>query len=256
MFTTRVRSPLRSKQPLVVFLALLWLGTSPLHASAEWYADLYGGATHTPRSDVTLIIRLPGGPADHVFHDVKWDDSATVGGRAGYWFETLPWLGVGLDVFHFGSNLSTQTVLLTIGMGPFPASGSSASAQLQAIDFSITAIAFDVVRLRWPLLTSAEFPKGQLQPYFTVGPALFVTRAKDTTNFTPFNQSVTDTSVGVKVGTGVAWQFFEHVALFGEYRFTHVSTEPTFFSAGSSIPVPLPANLNSHHLIDGASLRF
>src|SRR2546422_10693182 len=91
MFTTRVRSPLRSKQPLVVFLALLWLGTSPLHASAEWYADLYGGATHTPRSDVTLIIRLPSGPFDHVFHDVKWDDSASVGGRAGYWFETLPW---------------------------------------------------------------------------------------------------------------------------------------------------------------------
>jgi len=186
-----------------------------------------------------------------VFHDVKWDDSASVGGRAGYWFETVPWLGVGLDVFHFGSNLSTQTVLLTIS-----AIGFSGSAQLQAIDFSITAIAFDVVRLRWPLLTTAEFPKGQLQPYFTVGPALFITRAKDTTNFTPNNQSVTDTSVGVKVGTGVAWQFFEHVALFGEYRFTHVSTEPTFFSAISSIPVPLKTDLNSHHLIGGVSFRF
>ncbi len=251
MVTTRVRSPLRSKHPLIMFLALLWLGTSPLHASAEWYADLYGGATHTPRSDVTLIIRLPSGPFDHVFHDVKWDDSASVGGRAGYWFETVPWLGVGLDVFHFGSNLSTQTVLLTIS-----AIGFSGSAQLQAIDFSITAIAFDVVRLRWPLLTTAEFPKGQLQPYFTVGPALFITRAKDTTNFTPNNQSVTDTSVGVKVGTGVAWQFFEHVALFGEYRFTHVSTEPTFFSAISSIPVPLKTDLNSHHLIGGVSFRF
>ncbi len=142
-------------------------------------------------------------------------------------------------------------MLLTIS-----AIGFSGSAQLQAIDFSITAIAFDVVRLRWPLLTSAEFPKGQLQPYFTVGPALFMTRAKDTANFTPNNQSVTDTSVGVKVGTGVAWQFFEHVALFGEYRFTHVSTEPTFFSAISSIPVPLKTDLNSHHLIGGVSFRF
>src|SRR5438445_10782153 len=114
MFTTRVRSPLRSKQPLVVFLALLWLGTSPLHASAEWYADLYGGATHTPRSDVTLIIRLPSVPFDHVFHDVKWDDSASVGGRAGYWFETLTLLGVVLDEYVFVTKLDTQNVLLTV----------------------------------------------------------------------------------------------------------------------------------------------
>src|SRR2546428_12334402 len=147
MFTTRVRSPLRSNHPLVVFLALLRLGTYPLQASAEWYPELYGGATHPPRSDVTLIIRLPSGPFDHVFHDVKWDDSASVGGRAGYWSETLPWLGVGLDVFHFGSNLSTQTVLLTIS-----AIGFSGSGQLQAIDFSIHANAFHVVGRRGPFL--------------------------------------------------------------------------------------------------------
>src|SRR5712692_10578812 len=249
MLTTRVRSPLRNKQLLIAFLALLSLGTSPAHASAEWYADLYGGITHTPSSDVTLIIRLPSGPFDHVFHDVKWDDSASVGGRAGYWFETLPWLGVGLDVFHFGSNLSTQTVLLTIS-----AIGFSGSAQLQAIDFSITAVAFDVVRLRWPLLTSAEFPKGQLQPYFTVGPALFITQAKDTNNFIPSNQSVTDTSLGVKVGTGITWQLLTHVAFFGEYRFTHFSPQPTFFNA-SPIPiqVPLQTDLNARHLIAGIS---
>src|SRR5438309_2737813 len=117
-------------------------------------------------------------------------------------------------------------------------------------------MSFDLIRLRWPLLTSPEFPKDQRHPDFTDGPALCMTRAKDTTNFTPNNQSVTDTSVGVKVGTGVAWQFFEHVALFGEYRFTHVSTEPTFFSAISSIPVPLKTDLNSHHLIGGVSFRF
>ena len=218
--------------------------------SAEWFADLYGGAAGTPRSDVTLIIRLPGLSADHTLHSVKWDTSASFGGRGGYWFEALPWLGIGLDVFHFGSNISTQTVPITVV-------GMNTAAQLQAIDFSITAIAFDVVRLRWPLLTSAEFPKGQLQPYFTVGPALFITQAKDTNNFTPGNQSVTDTSPGVKVGTGVAWQFSTHVAIFGEYRFTHFSPQPTFFNA-SPIPiqVPLQTDLNSHHLIAGISFRF
>jgi len=241
---------LQIKQILAAFAALGWLVTSAPQASGEWFADLYGGATYTPRSDVTLVIQLPGLSADHTLHRVKWDTAPTFGGRAGYWFEALPWLGVGLDVFHLGSNISTQTVPITVV-------GINTTAQLQAIDFSITAIAFDVIRLRWPLLTSAEFPKGQLQPYFTVGPALFITQAKDTNNFIPSNQSVTDTSLGVKVGTGITWQLLTHVAFFGEYRFTHFSPQPTFFNA-SPIPiqVPLQTDLNSHHLIAGISFRF
>lgn len=120
---------------------------------------------------------------------------------------------------------------------PITVVGINTTAQLHAIDFSITAIAFDIVRLRWPLLTSAEFPKGQLQPHFTVGPALFLTQTKDTSNFTPGNQSVTDTTVGVKVGAGVAWELLQHLALFGEYRFTHFSPQPPLFNAS---PIPDP----------------
>ncbi len=82
--------PLRAKRILVAFGVLIWLTISALQASAEWFADLYGGATYTSKSDLTLIVRLPGLSADHLLHDVKWDTSASFGSHVGYWFEALP----------------------------------------------------------------------------------------------------------------------------------------------------------------------
>ena len=143
---------------------LLILLAAPAHA--EWYADIYGGAAYTPHSDMTLVVGSPSGPADHVFHDVKWNQSTELGMRAGYWFDSLPWYGVGLDAFHFDANAPGQAVDLTIG-------AATAPATLQAIDVSASVVAFDVVRLRYPLMASGEYPRGRLQPYASAGPALF-----------------------------------------------------------------------------------
>ncbi len=237
------------------WLRVLWsflafgMPTAVAPASAEWFADLYGGTAYTTRSDVTLVVRSPGAPADHTFQNVKWDSSLVGGGRAGYWFETVPWFGIGLDVFHFNSDISRQTVSLTIP-------GATVPAVLQPIDFSVTVIAFDIVRLRLPLMTSPEFPKGQLQPYMTVGPALFLSRVKNISNSELSTRAATDTSPGVKVGAGASWQFLKNVAVFGEYRFTHVRAEPILNSGLSSLRIPLQTDLNTHHLLAGISWRF
>ena len=61
----------------LVALMLLAVATP---ACAEWFADLYGGASHTPRSDVVLVVRPSGADADHTFHDLKWNASAAL-----YW---------------------------------------------------------------------------------------------------------------------------------------------------------------------------
>ena len=243
-----------SRQLVLFFLcaagaAEILLAGSP--ASAEWFADVYGGAAHTPRSDVTLTVNNPAStPADHVFHNVKWDDSLVYGGRVGYWFETIPWFGVGLDVFHFKADIPTQMVPLTVR-------GATVTATLQEIDFSITGLAFDVVRLRLPLLVSEERPRGRLQPYLTIGPALFFTRAQNTTNSELIiNQKATDTALGFKVGTGASWQIHKYVAVFGEYRFTHFRAEPVFTSSSSGIPIPLGSDINTHQLLAGISFRY
>src|SRR2546426_2842890 len=73
----------RSFHRLILGLVgLAWFLMTAPPAAAEWFADLYGGAAGTERSDVTLVVNPPSGPANHTFHNVKWDISATVGGRA------------------------------------------------------------------------------------------------------------------------------------------------------------------------------
>ena len=104
------------------------------------------------------------------------------------------------------------------------------------------------------MLPSKGFPRGRLQPYFTLGPAIFIAEAKDSGNFTPAQQSDTDATVGVKLGVGAAWRLLANVAVFGEYRFTHFSPRWSFANGGAL--GTLEADINTHHLLFGVSYRF
>lgn len=209
---------------------------------AEWYADLYGGGAFTTKHNTESA--LPGFTV--TTHDVRFDTSGTVGGRAGVWVDQLPWLGVGVDVFYFHPTVGGgQTLEIT-------APGLNGTTTIQTVNISVLGVGFDVLRLRLPLLQGEDFPQGRLQPYLTAGPALFWTRAKDTTNLAPpANQSNTDMSVGVKVGAGTSYQLTPLIGLFGEYRFTHFEAQHEF--AG---PVQLSETFNTHHVIGGLSFRF
>jgi opacity protein-like surface antigen len=226
---------------------LLILLAAPAHA--EWYADIYGGAAYTPHSDMTLVVGSASGPADHVFHDVKWNQSTELGMRAGYWFDSLPWYGIGLDAFHFDANAPGQTVDLTI-------SGATAPATLQAIDVSASVVAFDVVRLRYPLMASGEYPRGRLQPYASAGPALFRVRVTNKANGELTTQPASDTSLGYKMAAGLSWQFTPRIGLFGEYRYTHAHAEADLQGTITGARVPTRFDLDTHHLVAGLSLRF
>jgi opacity protein-like surface antigen len=114
-------------------------------------------------------------------------------------------------------------------------------------------IGFDAL-LRAPLLKSPEFPNGRLQPYLRVGPALFVANANDSFNFDPSNQSDSDTSVGFKLGTGVAWLFTKNIGVFGEYRYLHFTPEFTFRDDGTTANVS--TSINTHSLLVGVTFRF
>lgn len=228
-------------------LALLFTAATPVFA--EGFADLYGGVSHTPRSDLTFVVRPAGRSSDHTFRDVKWDPSVVFGARAGYWLEAAPWYGVALDVFRFNANIPTQTENSTIV-------GVSGPATLGAIDIAVTVIALDLARLRYPMMVSSEYSKGRLQPYLTAGPALFRIKATNKGNGELTSQPGTDSAIGYKLGAGLSWQLTKVAALFGEYRYTHVRAEPVLDSSLSSLRVPLQFDLNTHHLVAGASFSF
>lgn len=229
---------------VMTFLAVLHV---PI-ASAEWYADLYGGGSFTQKSTVEQVSSLG---VTVKYGDTEFNPSGTVGGRAGYWFDQLPYFGMGLDVFWFQPSIDRQNVRFTSSVGV------SGTANLQEFSVRTVGVGFDILRLRMPLMTSEQFPHGQLQPYVSVGPAVFFTRLKDTNNFAPNNQSVSDTSLGVKVGTGVNFQVTKLIGLFGEYRFTHFKADGTL--ADTTPPASqetVRSTFNTHHFIVGISFRF
>ena len=215
-------------------------------ARAEWDLGLYAGASHTPKSDMTMGIGSPSGPADHTFHDVKWDPSAEFGMRAGYWFG---WYGVGLDVFRFDADIPTQNVNLTI-------QGTTSMAALQAIDVAVTAVALDLVRLRYRAFVDERNPNGLLQPYLTAGPAFFRTAMTNRGNGELTTKTGTDTTAGYKLGAGIAWQMLPSTALFAEYRYTHFHTEPNLQGNITGANVPVRFDLNTHHAVIGVSIGF
>ena len=240
------------RKPLVtVFILVICLTAVTVPASAELFGDLFVGPAFTQDDDLTLKGTAAGTVG---IKPIRFDNAVSFGGRIGYWLESVPYVGFDLDVSHFRPDIKKGSVTACVPIF-FP---SCAPATVLSTDLQVTGISFDAM-FRLPLLTSKEFPKGQLQPYLTVGPTVFVTHAEDSGNFTrnglQFKQDDTNTTVGVKAGAGLAWQFHRNIALFGEYRFTHVSPSfslhDDFFGKFDE-----KTTLNTHRVVFGVSFRL
>lgn len=249
-----------------------WTATlvSATPATAEWFFDVYGGGGFIENNDVKLrknysVVNNLGSASLRLratLRDVKADDFTTAGGRFGYWSEAFPYLGVGLDLFLFDLDVPRQrvkadanaTLDVRVDHRTFHIDqGIRLPVRLPSVTFptTVVGVAPDVL-FRYPLLRDAQFPKGRLQPYFSVAPAFL------------FTDTDLDFELGVKVGTGLSWQFHKNVAVFTEYRFTHFSPEVERGSfrisqSGLSTRIRNPrieTDINTHHILAGISFRF
>ncbi len=229
-------------------LASSVLGDRP--ASAEWFADLYAGTSFTQKSDLKLNDQ---GIGPGTYEDVEFDRSLAWGGRAGRYFDSVPFLGVGLDFFRFYPYLGPQSVQLR---GCFyPGGCGSGRGGTGSFDVETTALSVDLM-LRLPLLKTADVPQGRVQPYLVAGPPVFMTTItpRHTRSFRN-HDSDTDFSFGYKLAGGVAVQVYRNLALFGEYRFTHVSPEVELRDASNG-RTTLRADLDTHSALFGISARW
>ena len=114
--------------PLLSALAALALTAVP--ASAEWALELLAGGAFSRAQDVG--DKFAGTKFE--FKDVNFKNSFSIGGRVGYWFESLPYLGMALDVSHFRAEIDKQTVVVCSGfcVGGLP---------VAHLDFKITGVA-------------------------------------------------------------------------------------------------------------------
>ena len=233
---------------VAAILASVVLGDRP--AAAEWFADLYAGLSFTQKSDLKLNDQ---GIGPGTYEDVEFDRSLAWGGRAGRFFDTVPFLGLGLDFFRYYPYLGPQSVQLR---GCFyPGGCGSGRGGTGSFDVETTAVSVDLM-LRLPLLKTEDAPQGRVQPYLAAGPPLFMTTItpRHTRSFRN-HDSDTDFSFGYKLAGGVAVQVVKNLALFGEYRFTHVSPEVELRDA-SDRKTTLRADLDTHSALFGLSARW
>jgi hypothetical protein len=127
-------------------------------------------------------------------HDERSDPSTAERGPAA-WSSVGRRLGLGLDV------------------GPLHVMDPGATVSLD-------------LRVGWPPAGGAEPEDGRgLQPYLTVGPALFIAEPADAESLLG-PQSDPTLTLGFKAGAGVSWRLDRGALLFGEYRLTRGSAGP------------------------------
>ena len=229
----------------VVLLATLGLGAAP--ARAELAIDIFGGVSWTKSTDVAVDgIDNTNVSVKGVFKDVELDPGFTVGGRIGYWFESLPFLGLGLDGFYFSLPVPAQTVDSTVNVSGKifnkPISTTS-SGRVHLSSFELPSAGFSPqLMLRWPLFTSNDLPKGRLQPYVGVGPAWAVTIDTDKAALI----------LGGLVRGGVSFQLFSHLSLFAEYRYSFFPD----FELRDKSGLHFTTDLDTHNVVGGISIRF
>lgn len=201
---------------LIVFAAVV---ATAAPAAAEWFADVYLGGSVTQNTDVSVTTS-----GRTTSQDVLYGSSVNPGVRVGRWFEARPWLGLALDASYFGPQ-----------------------SDIQVIPIAALAMA------RLALMKDEDFPDGRLRPYAAVGPGLFISHIDgDLGSF----RGVSDTTVdiGADVRVGVVFQMEGRIALFTEYRFTHVSPSFSFDVAGGTRKVD--TTFDTHHVVVGVSFRF
>jgi opacity protein-like surface antigen len=205
---------------MILLPVLLLLAIAPAApASAEWFTDVYLGAGVTQSADVTVRTG-----SFSSTQEVNYTSSVTPGVRVGRWLEATPWLGFAMDASYFGPQ-----------------------ADLQVIPITALALA------RLALLKSEDFPEGQLRPYVAGGPGLFISHLDGNLGSV---REVSDNSVdiGLDLRLGLALQLQANLAVFTEYRFTHV--EPTFSVTTGGTSRTLETTFNTHYILIGASFRF
>jgi len=197
-------------------------------AAAEGFLDLYLGGAFTEDEEVT---------GNGTSFDFEYEDSAVFGIRGGAWGEgRLPFLGGAIDISGFAPD------------GDDRANG----ADLVAVPISVLLMA------RLPLVTSDEFPQGQLHPYVGVGPSLVISAidldssSQAAANFATGIGGIEDieADLGVDVRAGLDVLLTRHFGFFTEYRFTHFS--PTYKDGGRRLSL----DLDTHFVQGGVTFRF
>lgn len=231
------------------------LGAMPAHA--EPFLDFYTGKSYTRDADVR--IRQQGLGNDFRVHDVSFEDESFrdppyYGGRAGYFFQGYPWLGVAVDFVHFKMRAETsETKRFT---------GTLAGAPIDArLPMNTIVDRFDITHgvnyltfnglARYSLLTEAErFPHGRIQLFAGAGLGPVITHAENTIGNVNNDRSYEVAGLGVQGFTGLRIMLFKYVGVFAQYRFTRSDLDVRVASGRGKVEEI------THHVVGGLTFSL
>jgi opacity protein-like surface antigen len=212
---------------MLVLGALCWVPG----VEAEPYVAFYAGYSLVSNTDLSADVTFPGAPslnpdltvvsttlaARGVRLTTDVSNSAIFGGKIGYWFDFFPLVGAEIDISTFNPDITVPSQRLGgTGFNIGRSSGTAFKFNVSVIDIGVDFMG------RYPLLRSPDFPRGRLQPYLGIGPALFITSLEDTRPDSDVNSlgSKTLTFGGFQVLGGVKFFLQKKLSLFAEYKFT------------------------------------
>ena len=253
---------------MLVFGALCWVSG----VRAEPSVAVYGGYSLVSNTHLSADVTFPGPPtldpnlnpvsttlaARGISLTAQVRDSAVFGGKFSYWFDFFPFVGAELDISTFSPDITVPSQPLgqtRFTIGPVDQNGRPAGTAFK-FNLSVLDIGMNVLG-RYPLLQGPEFPRGRLQPYLGVGPALFVTSIEDTRPTSDPNSLGSKSLAfgGFHVLAGVKFFLLKQLALFAEYKFTHFTADLSGVSgSGRSSTNQSTANfsLSATQNIDGS----
>src|SRR3989442_4695006 len=139
-------------------LAVACLALTAQPCAAEWFADIYAGASLTDKHNVKVVDQMSG---HATYHGIEFDTGLAYGGRFGRYFDAVPFLGLAVDYFNFSPNIGPQTVRVD---GCVPSGGCGTNKiGFGSYDPGSPAGSLGLF-LRPPLLRAEEAPRRPVPP--------------------------------------------------------------------------------------------
>jgi opacity protein-like surface antigen len=230
------------KVPLLVaiFIAMSAL-YGPKLASGEMYVA--GEAGVTVPSGLTNIEGT--GPLSGLRNtDLDQSLSSIFGAKVGYFFESLPWLGIEGSFNYSHPSVKQQSVnsnFIIPGGTPIPLGTRTIPGSNMTV---MSGIANVIVR----------YPGKRVQPYVGGGAGIAYGRIQDLSTFNintgaPIRETVSDTGVMWNGLAGVRFFLTRHVALYTEYKYMKTSFQ-------FEKDVQIKADYSSHNFLAGIAFHF
>lgn len=156
--------------------------------------------------------------------DIKLEDSFAYGGKIGYFFTSIKWLGFELEGYTSNPNIAQQGIGI-VGL-PVDLNGADLQVATAAINLAL------------------RYPFKRFEPYIGLGPAIVYAKVSNSGN------SVEAVAPGLNVVAGSRFFLFDWLALYTEYKFNYAKFD------FENNDIQLQAGYRANHVHAGVSFHF